>query len=43
MDRRRAVTLLQFLTQLVAMLILSGALTFAIIAPAFHLWDRWTR
>ena len=36
-------TFLQFLTQLVAMLILSGALTFAIIAPAFHLWDRWTR
>ena len=36
-------TFLLWFAQLVAMLILSGALTFAIIAPAFHLWDRWTR
>lgn len=36
-------TLLQFLTQLVAMLILSGALTFATLLAGFHLWDRWTR
>lgn len=35
-------TLTQFVLQLVAMLILAGAATFALLLAVFHAVDRWS-